>query len=38
MEVRVTDFWLLQQQDEEKVKFLISRFLGFYPKEICASA
>jgi hypothetical protein len=28
------DFFLLQQ--EEEVKFLISRFLGFYPKEICA--
>jgi hypothetical protein len=30
---KVSDSWLLQQQQEE-VKFLISRFLGFYSKEI----
>jgi len=38
MEVRVSDSCLLQQEEEEEVKFLISRFLGFYAKEICASA
>jgi hypothetical protein len=37
MEVRVSDSCLLQQEEEE-VKFLISRFLGFYAKEICVSA